>query len=86
MTVLRDPRSDLALEILNSSFGQWSNAVANKELSETLPAIYDACVGDADEEPIHRMGNAIWNWYSGGTACHAVAGRIYDEWTSKGLA
>ena len=84
--MLHDPRTDAAYDVLDKSYPDtWSNPVFNKALSETLPDIYDACVGDADEDPVHRMGNAIWNYYPGGTTAHSVAQKIVNEWDDRGL-
>lgn len=81
MSVLDDPRVPVAKSVLDSVFktGGW-----NAPLSEKMPEIYDACLA-ADEDPVHRMGNAIWVDYSGGTTCHHTAQKIVDAWKRENL-
>ena len=79
-----EPRVDIAMDVLYDVFGgQREN---KRILANELVHAYD---GDEPfgkhREPTVRVGNQIWNWYSGGDTCHSAAERIVARWIEERL-
>ena len=85
-------RAFVAAEILDDTFGDktWHEKMG-EEISDAVDrslSLYKE-YGYTDEELpdflIHTVKNVVWNWYTGGDTCYAVARRIIEAWNHAGL-